>query len=235
MDKIFASMDADTIIGWLTGVPEISVYLFLALSSVIENVFPPWPGDTVTVIGGFMVSKGSAQAVYAMLALVVGNLIGAYIMYFAGEGILAIARRYHDNLQRPQFLKNWLEELISEEGMKKTHDWFERWGVWFVLVSRFSAGIRFFVSIIAGISRMNLIVFSLVFTLGVLIWNTLLLWGGYMLGNEWERILDWLRVYNMVVIGLICIIAGLFFYFKKVRKKRENSPGDEKAGDSEAK
>ncbi|MCB1173746.1 MAG: DedA family protein, partial [Leptospiraceae bacterium] len=142
------------------------------------------------------------------------NLIGAWAMYFAGERVLELARRVHNSFERPQWLKRMLNELVSESAMERTRSWFQRYGLWFVTLSRFSAGIRFFVSIIAGISKMNLLAFSLAFSLGVLIWNTLLLYGGFMLGDNWMQILDILKIYNRIVISLIILALAGFGYWR---------------------
>ena len=151
-----------------------------------------------------------------MIALIIGNLIGAFIMYFLGTSLLTLVRRVQK--RGPKFFVNTLGEITSAESMDKTQSWFNKWGVIFVLFSRFSAGIRFFVSIIAGITRMNLILFTSFFTLGVILWNTLLLAGGYALGKQWHRILEWLRIYNFVVIIIIIIGIILFVLYKNRRK-----------------
>lgn len=210
--------DEQALLTFLKGLPDWAVYLTLLVSSVIENVFPPWPGDTVTVIGGVLASFGVVSLPWSMLALVIGNLIGAYIMYFMGSAVIALARRTHARMTRPVFVKEALVELTSDESMQKTEEWFRKWGAWFVLVSRFSAGVRFFVSIIAGISKMPLFLFSVVFTVGVLLWNTLLLGGGYLLGRQWDQILVWLRLYNTVVISIIVLVVVSFVVWRVVRR-----------------
>ena len=61
--------------------------------------------------------------------------------------------------------------------------------------------------------------FGVVFTLGVLIWNTLLLVGGYLLGDNWERIMEWLRVYNTVVIVLLLSGLAAFIWFRYLYRR----------------
>ncbi len=226
MEGWLKGLSAAELFGALHGMPPWLVYVALAVSSVIENVFPPWPGDTVTVIGGVLAAQGLVEWSWSMVALVVGNLIGAYIMYFLGAPLVALVRRLHTHLHGPEFVKKTLRELVSDESMARTTRWFDRWGATFVLVSRFSAGIRFFVSIVAGISGMNLLLFSSVFTLGVLIWNSLLLAGGYVLGRQWDLILVWLRVYNTVVLSLIGVAVAAFVIWRVLRKRMQAQRSD---------
>ena len=213
-------MNTETFILWLKDLPPAGVYLFMAVSSIIENIFPPWPGDTVTVFGGFLAANGVISPVICFIFILAGNLIGANIMYFAGNKILFQARKLHAGIKGDGIFKKMLFELTEDEKLRKTHVWFEKWGVLFVLVSRFSAGIRFFVSIIAGISGMNYLVFSVCFSIGVFFWNVLLLGGGYLLGHEWHRALEWLRVYNMLVIVIIAAGVAAYVAYRIIKKRK---------------
>jgi len=42
---------------WIVEQNILLIWLFFFFSNFLENVFPPWPGDTVTVFGGFLVAK----------------------------------------------------------------------------------------------------------------------------------------------------------------------------------
>lgn len=214
-------LDLSSLTQYIQDLSSTGIYFFLGASAIIENIFPPYPGDTVTVFCGFLVAHDVITMPGAFFVVLVGNLIGAWIMYFAGEKILAFARHLHDSFEKPVFIKKALAGLVSKESMEKTTIWFNKSGIWFVLISRFSAGIRFFVSIIAGISKMNLFIFSFVFTIGVLVWNTLLLYGGYALGDNWEMILVGLRIYNQVIITCL-VVAGLGIFYWKWRQKKNN-------------
>ncbi|MCB1309321.1 MAG: DedA family protein [Leptospiraceae bacterium] len=212
-------MPVEDIISWMRDLPAWGVYAFLLVSSVIENLFPPWPGDTISVFGGFLAAQNTVTLPLCFLSILIGNMLGAYTMYFAGESVLDLARRVNAKITRPIFLSKWMSEITSEEHMDRARSWFARWGLWFVLLSRFSAGIRFFVSIIAGISRMNFVLFSVAFALGVLIWNVLLLGGGYALGDNWRLIVEAVRVYSGVLSAIIGLLV-IFYVIWRIRKAR---------------
>ena len=208
----------EVLIAYVLTLPTVGMYWFLFFSTILENLFPPWPGDTMVVLGGFLMAHDAVGFWGLTLVTLAGNMVGALIMYFAGEGLVALARHYQQYIKW-EWARNQLNELTSPESMDRTSHWFRKWGLWFVIVSRFSAGIRFFVSIIAGISRINLILFSIAFAIGVIIWNTLLIYGGYALGENWRQIMDWLRVYNVVVITLVCLAIGLYLYIRFRKSK----------------
>ena len=213
----------EVLIAYVLTLPTVGMYWFLFFSTILENLFPPWPGDTMVVLGGFLMAHDAVGFWGLTLVTLAGNMVGALIMYFAGEGLVALARHYQQYIKW-EWARNQLNELTSPESMDRTSHWFRKWGLWFVIVSRFSAGIRFFVSIIAGISRINLILFSIAFAIGVIIWNTLLIYGGYALGENWRQIMDWLRVYNTVVIVMIILAVIGYLYWRFGRKKARQEP-----------
>lgn len=68
----------------------VFLWFFFAFSNFAENVFPPWPGDTITVFGGFLVARNAASFGWLELitSTLVGNLSGAWVMYRFGQVFL---------------------------------------------------------------------------------------------------------------------------------------------------
>ena len=92
------------------------IYLFLFISSVIENIFPPAPGDTITAFGAFLVGTGRLNflSVYAVTTL--GSSAGFMILYFLG--------RY---LERSFFeRKNY--SFFSRDKIADAEKWFYKFG-----------------------------------------------------------------------------------------------------------
>jgi membrane protein DedA with SNARE-associated domain len=205
------------LLNFLQKIDPIWIHLFLIFSTFTENVFPPWPGDTFIVFAGFLMYHKVISPLTTYVSTTLGNFLGAYLMYFMGQKILEFAHFIHKKI-KIKFLANLLESMISEEQMEKTQIWFNKWGFLFVVLSRFSAGIRYFVSIVAGITKMNFLLFSFGFLLGILIWNTLLFFGGYLLGENWKIILEWLKMYNILISIFIIMIIFFIIYKKRTHK-----------------
>ena len=197
---------------FLNEVPQSIYWVFVFLSSFIENVFPPYPGDTVTVFGGYLAGSGRLGLAELIISVFTGSISGAIFMYFTGTKVLAF---FSKHVRSKTF-----QDLVSEEHLNKTHDWFSTYGVWAVLFSRFSAGIRFFVAIVAGMVKMNLMLFTLAFSFGTVVWNALLIYGGYSLGDNWAKVMEYLQVYNWAV-GVIILIVIIYFIYRFFRKKNE--------------
>lgn len=179
----------------------------------MENIFPPYPGDSVIVLGGYLLGAGKMSLLSLTTSVYAGNLAGAGVMYYFGEHVLDFFRK--------RFRNKWTQEILDPESLKKTENWFKKWGVIAVIFSRFSAGIRFFVAIVAGMFRMNILVFMLCFSLATFLWNSLLIYGGYVLGENWRKVIDYMQLYNTVIIVLIVVAVAIWFFYRRRKKKQE--------------
>ncbi len=211
-------MNTQAVVEWMCALPDWGVYAFLCVSSAIENIFPPWPGDVPIVFAGFLAAHDVVSLPAAFLASLLGNILSGLFMYYAGTYVLYIVYRIRMRVRRPAFVRTWLGETFSRKQMERTREWFARWGAGLVVISRFLAGIRIFVVVVAGITRMNLLLFLLAFTAGVSIWNVLLLGGGYALGENWELILGWIKVYSTVVISLLSVSVIAYLLWRRSRR-----------------
>lgn len=202
------------------GFSPVYLHLFFFFAALLEVVFPPWPGDTFIVFAGFLTAHHTIEIGTALITTGFGSITGALIMYFAGNEVLLFARNLHTKL-KPGIIQNLLNEIVAEKQMKRATDWFNKYGVWCVLFARFSAGIRFFVSIVAGISKMNLTLFTIFYSIGVVIWNGLLLLGGKLLAENWKQMLEWLKLYNSVV-GILIVLVLVYLLYRYWQKKRKS-------------
>ncbi|TGJ99082.1 DedA family protein [Leptospira semungkisensis] len=200
------------LLDWVAGLPSALVWFFFAFSNLTENVFPPWPGDTVTAFGGFLLARGGIGFWELATSTLFGNLAGAWIMYSFGHKLL-------DWLKTKEF--PFKSELYNEDSIQKTLDWFSRNSTLVVIFSRFSAGIRFFVSIVAGMTDMSPAVFFSYFSLAVFLWCGILIYGGFYLGSHWEKVLEFLSLYNRIATAtLILAVLGFILYKKVIEKKK---------------
>ncbi len=211
-------MDAYDIIEWLRTLPDWGIYAFLCISSMLENLFPPWPGDVFIVFAGFLSAHEVLTLPASFIASLIGNILSGLIMYYAGTYVVGLVYGIRRRLRRPRFIRRWLGDVFSKKELEKTRVWFRRRGAWLVVISRFLAGIRIFVVVVAGLSRMNMAIFLLSFSVAVSIWNVLLLGGGYALGENWELVVHWVKLYSQVAVSVISV-AVLIWLFVRYRKR----------------
>lgn len=218
-NTIFQSFSIEDLFSYIRSLSPISLFLFFTVSNVIENVFPPWPGDTVTVFGGFLAGN-SEQTGFPVLVLVMatylGNIIGALLMYFFGEKFLNFLQRFSSI---PFF-----REMLNPKSLHKTFHWFEKYSFWILVFSRFSAGIRFFVAIVSGMLKLPISIFLLGYSLGTILWSGMLVFGGYSLGKNFQVVLEYLALYNRIIFGIMvlgAIVYVFYRFFLRRQKKRK--------------
>ena len=73
------------IIEFLLPQNDIFLYIFLFVSAIIENLFPPIPGDTITAFGAFLVGTGRLNYFLVYISTTIGSVIGFMALFFVGR------------------------------------------------------------------------------------------------------------------------------------------------------
>lgn len=144
------------------------IFGFMAL----ESSFVPFPSEVVMGPAGILSARGEMSAVVAVIAGTAGSVAGAWFNYW-----LAI------KLGRPFFVRYGRYLLVSEKTFTKAEHFFQRHGEIATFVCRLLPGIRQYVSLPAGLSRMHFGRFTLFTALGAGIWCTVLVIVGRGIGE----------------------------------------------------
>ena len=164
---------------------------------VLEGLLIPIPSEVVMAFGGYLAFSSklpSEMGVPAFVILLivgsVGNMVGAYLAYMLGDygGI-------------PLILKFGRYVMLDEKSILKTHNWFLRYGPTSVFFTRLVPIFRTFISIPAGIAKMNRTSFLLLTLSGSLIWDSVLIYFGYLLGPHWNQVISYFDEYQYVAIA----------------------------------
>jgi membrane-associated protein len=166
----------------------------LFLGSLVEYVFPPFPGDTLVVLGSWYAVNGLLSWPAAFAAVTAGAIAGAWIDYQVGA---ALGRSLEKGAAR--------RGPLTAERLRRVEDGYRRWGAWFLLGNRFLPGVRAFLFVGAGAARIPVGKVLLFGGISAAAWNALLLVvGGLLVGNVAE-LLDWVRRYTRtawILMGL---------------------------------
>ena len=121
----------------------IWVYIFIFISGLLENIFPPYPGDTVTFVGGYLSGTGHLTFPLVFLSSGLGCLSGALILYLIGK-----------SKGRELFLRN-KGKIFDVAHLEKVEGWFRKYGEKVLILSRFLTGVRSVVALAAGVANVN--------------------------------------------------------------------------------
>ncbi len=178
----------------LWGSPPAVFYVGLAGSALLETLFPPYPGDTVTVVGGALAGGGRLAPFMVWLSSVAGCFGGTMLLFLAGR---SGSRRF--------LWKRW--GAGGRDDLMRVERWMSRWGRLAVLGSRFLPGVRSLVALGAGTTRMNTATVAALSLAGIAVWQGLLVGGGVVLGSNWHRLSVILLRYSQGVLVLLLMVA----------------------------
>lgn len=170
-------------------------YKAIFILIAIENIFPPIPCEIILTFGGFMTTITELTPLGVIAVASLGSYLGAVILYSLG---------YIINLDKLTIILSKLH--FNEPELERSINWFERYGKISVLIGRLIPIIRSLISLPAGIMKMNFFSFSLYSLIGTIIWNTILVYLGIMLGNSWSLISNYIKQYTFVIAIVVFII-----------------------------
>jgi membrane protein DedA with SNARE-associated domain len=182
----------------------------------VESACIPFPSELIMPLAGWMLIKEPGLSVYYVFMAgaigAVGNTIGSVVAYYVG--IWA---------GRPLLNKYGRYILISRHDLDIADRWFSRSGGWTVFVSRLLPVVRTYISLPAGIARMNIFKFLVYTFAGSFIWSTGLAYGGYLLGEHWEELRNAMRPFDPIILAVIVILLGLYIY-RHIKHLRADKP-----------
>ena len=191
-------------------------YVGVFLLIMIENVFPPIPSEVILLFGGFMTTYTKLTIFGMIVASTLGSLFGAIILYYIGK----------------IFNKDRLKKIISGRlgkvlrlkvsDIENADNWFDNKGNKTVFFCRFIPLVRSLISIPAGMSEMRMFKFLLYTLFGSLIWNTVLIIVGSVVGENWTKIVGILDTYSHIVVIILFIIfvVGVYFFYRNRSNKK---------------
>jgi len=174
------------------------VYLILAASAFIENIFPPYPSDLIVLAGAFLAGTGEIGYVPLFIFTSLGGLAGAMVLYFFGY------------TKGRSFYKKYNRSYFKLENLEKIESWFQRWGNLILIISRFAAGIRSLIAITAGIGKVPAPKMTLFTLISFFLWYGMLIGGMYLVKSNWIELVRIIKSYNMVVVIFSAIIVTIW-------------------------
>lgn len=178
---------------------------------LLEYACFPVSSEIVLPFSGAVASINHTNFFVILFLSVIAGLIGTGICFtigwFGGGALInAIIRKF------PK----------SENAINSSYDKFKEHGASAVCIGRVIPLVRTYIALIAGASRLNPVTYFAASSIGITIWNTLLIGLGYILRENYKTVgLYYERYkYNLVPVLIVCIIAlAVNLIYKKNRKK----------------
>ncbi|MBC1378953.1 DedA family protein [Listeria innocua] len=199
---------------WITSIMADFGYIGIFVLIMVENLFPPIPSEIILTFGGFMTTVSSLNVVMVIIVATLGSVVGAILLYkvasyFGKERLTNIVLKYGRVLR------------LKESDIERAESFFLKYGSWAVFLCRMIPLIRSLISIPAGMTKMKMSRFLILTTAGSLLWNTVLIGLGALLGESWGEIVVFMDSFSTVIYSIIAVLVllGLGFFFRARFKK----------------
>ena len=177
---------------------------------MLESMVVPVPSEFVMPFAGFLVSQGNFNFILVIVASSLGSITGSLIFYYIGKtGGHTLVEKYGKYV------------LVDTEDIKKTEKWFNKRGELTIFIARLIPVVRHLISLIAGIGKMNVKKFTLYTILGATLWNGILTYLGFILGQHWNEVSQYLEEFDIIIVILL-IVGCLYFAYRHITRKKKN-------------
>jgi membrane protein DedA with SNARE-associated domain len=197
---------------WIFRIVDALGAVGVGLLILLENIIPPIPSEVILPLAGFRARTGTLNLLTVWPAATAGSVLGALLLYGLGAWL------GHDRL-RSLAGHRWFI-FASQKDIDRGDELFDRHGGKVVLLARCVPFLRSVVSIPAGITGMPLVRFTVLTAIGSGVWNAAFLWLGWVLGENWGTVQQWIGPVSYVVIGLV--VVGLVVL--AIRRRRSGQP-----------
>lgn len=178
---------------------------------LLENMGIPLPGETVTLVGGFLAGSNELNVWYVLGAATAGAILGdsgGYALgYYGGWPLLV---RVGKLLKVPETTLVGLRDRFSKNADKA------------VVFGRFVTLLRIFAGPLAGITRMPYPKFLLCNAIGAATWASVMVSLTYFLGQlvPLPTIMKWIAQFSGAVLGIVVVSAAVLWWAESRREAK---------------
>lgn len=185
----------------------VSIFIIVAL----EYANAPLPSELVLPLVGILALKLDMSLSLVIIASILGGLFGSIINYYLGykfgQPLLALIKNKYPK---------------TKKSIKASYRWLAKYEKVSVMLSRLVPLARTFISIVAGVTKMNVVEFALYSGIGIAVWNTILIFIGYILGNNMSLISTILKNYSNVLIVILGVVFVGYIIIRHKKHKVKN-------------
>ncbi len=211
LDLISAGFDE--LLTFVQNVDPQYIYLILFSVAFVENIFPPFPGDTFTIIAGYMAALGKLTVFSTLAAVSFGTFVSVMLIYYVSY-----------RLGRP-FLARKKYKFFNTRDMARVRIWFGRFGAWTLVFSRFVVGGRVAIAAASGMGRYpvgRMAVFSLV---SAVLFHGALIGLAFLMHAYIRDLADGFSLYSKIILAIVAVLVILWviIWLRRIRNGKTSA------------
>jgi len=174
-----------------------SVFILMTMESMVF----PVPSEAVMPFAGFLIEQKTFTFWQVILVSTLGSIFGSLLSYYVGYyGGMPFVRRFGKYA------------LLDVSELEATEKFFQKRGELTIFVCRFIPVVRHLISIPAGTGKMNVVKFSIFTIIGAGMWNAILAYAGFVLKSNWEEVMKYSHIIDIVVVLFLMAIVALYVH-----------------------
>jgi len=189
----------------------------VVFAMAIESACIPLPSEVTMPLAGWMLVQAQGlppmHLFWAGFWGAVGCTIGSVITYWIG----ALGGR-------PLVLKYGRYVFVTAHDLERADRWFSRYGEHAAFFSRLLPVVRTFISLPAGVARMNFLRFTVLSFVGSFLWCVALAGAGYVFGQHWRAVREFMRPFDIPIAIALLVLVAWYVRRHLQRARRESQP-----------
>ncbi len=192
---------------FLENLPPVLTYVVLGAGAALENLVPPVPADTFVVLGSFVATHGRATLIAVFFVTWLANVTSAFAVYLA-------AHRYG-----PLFFQTGFgRKILDPAQVIRIGQFYDRWGVAAIFITRFLPGFRAIVPVFAGVTHQRALPVGVPIVIASGIWHGMLVLLGRLAADNFEQILAVFSTMNRSLLAVTMVLAlGVTLWWRRTR------------------
>ena len=201
------------IVQWVTDVAYSFGYVGIAFLTGLGNLHLPIPTEITLPLAGFLVGQGRFSFFPVLIWTTAAAVVASVVLYVPG--------RWFGEERLRRFVRRFGRfVLVKESDLDKASKLFDQHGAMAILIGRLIPGVGTLISVPAGIYRMPILGWFMIFTvLDTLIWNALLIGLGWALGSQWTLVSDYASVVQYVVLAILAV-GIVWFLWRRLKASK---------------
>jgi len=201
----------EDILSQISTFPPLLIYVIIFLFAFVENIFPPSPSDVAIVIGGSLVASCSLNFFIALGTATIGSITGFMLMFYIGSTV------------DRKVIHSGKFKYIPVDAIDKVEKWFQKFGYAVIIANRFMPGTRAVISFFAGVSNLDVKKTIILCFLSALAWNAIILYLGYIFGDNIGTVDKYLTTYSNIAIAVTVLVVLYLIIRYFIKKKKVKS------------
>jgi membrane protein DedA with SNARE-associated domain len=199
----------------LGSIPPAGAYAIVAAGAALENVFPPVPSDTFVLLGAVLSDRGGLEPVPVLLVAWTANVAGAMSVY-------GLARRHGPDF----FKRSWGRRLLKPHQFERVSEFYARYGLWAIFLSRFLPVLRVVIPTFAGFAHLGVLRTAIPVATASVLWYAVILYAGIFASENVGWVIDRLGTANAWLLA-VAVVVLLSIAWWWLRTRRHEDPDEE--------